>query len=159
MMIAMTISMAILAAMAWILAPKGVVIHAARHRKFRFRHRRFPFAALYRDPEGNSIDFSNRIIGQINGDSCREYGLRDGNVVIAEKLDDIGRQGIEPGNLVIINSLLDSGEASLRMRKIKAICEGMMDFYDDPYGKEKEEPLKKKPLADAFAKLEFVAVS
>lgn len=146
----------ILAAWLWMRAPQGFVVHAARSKDLFVRKRRFPLASLYRDAAGQPIDLENKLIGLIKGDSGGEYGLRDGDVIIAKTLSAEEQQHLQPDQLVVIDSPLDDGTKPYRMRKIRSVADGMVVFYDDPFAKANNQPLNSKPASDVVAKLEFV---
>lgn len=135
----------------WTQAPRGYVIHAARSRDVWVRSRRFPLAALFRDPAGGPLNLDGRMIGLVKGNSCLEYGVRDGDVVIARSLDDEGRHGIRSGDLVIINSETDEGDRPLRFRKVATVDDGVANFIPDGKG-----VLRSKSLTDIVARVELV---
>ncbi|MBD2840780.1 hypothetical protein [Erythrobacter rubeus] len=138
-------------AIIWSLSPQGQVIHAARSKEMVFRKRRFLFDGFFRDAKGESIDLDDRMVGVARGESCVNYGISDGAVVIADKLTSESRQKIAADDLVIIASPLDDETKPMRFRKVSARSEGLVEFADDNNG-----ALKPKAPEDIVGLVRYV---
>jgi hypothetical protein len=121
----------------WFFAPKGIAVHAAISEGKELPAPRFPLAGFFRDSAGRNIDWESHMPARAFGNSCKDYGIADGDVVIVRLLDDAGRRNLKADDLIVINSPVDEGQTGIakhpfRFRKIKSVNGPSVDFFPAP---------------------------
>ena len=118
----------------YLAAPSGQVVHAARTKEVLFRKRTFPMAGIYRAPDGSHVLRDDRILGRASGDSCASAGIRDGDVVVARKMNDAVWDSVVPGDVVMIDAPVDGHGQPLRLRIVSGCENGQLTFKSDSNG-------------------------
>ena len=134
MLPALLLALIALLTAAYFTAPVGQIMHASRTREMIFRKRRFPMAALYKDPDGRPLLTEDRMLGRVSGESCSEANIHDGDVVVARKMSDSVWMSVEPGDVVVINSPVGNERDPMRLRVVKERKAGKLIFADDSHG-------------------------
>lgn len=141
----------------WFFSPLGRGVHGAISTERELTRPRFPLAALFTDSEGNRIRLVDREPLRVSGNSAAEYGIVDGDVLIAKHFNERSRKNVEADDVVIINSPKGSdNRRPWRLRKVKKIYSDrngikMMKFYPTP-----AQEVNDKPLTDAVAWIEYI---
>ncbi len=158
-MFVLLIGFAVAIAALWLCSPRGMGVHGAVSGMQVLDRPRFPFLGFFQDREGRRISQDKRMPVRVTGNSGIAFGIRNGDLLITKLHDDASRKKIKANDVVIINSSDDADDTpadfdrqNWRLRRIKALDNGNMDFNDGPDGYE----FKAKPLADAVAWVEYI---